>query len=129
MHNTPISPVSILCTQYKPCTCMSADYMLQKFMHNYQQDKQGANYFCSCAQRMCGNASATQKVIQAAAEAGDACHAQRTAPSNLPPSPEILMYSSQIYFSDMSFQPVGSTGGRPSSARLRCDSSPANVNV
>jgi len=39
------------------------------------------NNFCSCAQRMCGNASATHEIIQAAAEAGDAYHAHR--PSHL----------------------------------------------
>jgi hypothetical protein len=57
---------------------MPADYMLQKFMHNYQQEKQAANNYYSCAQqRTCGNASAPQKIIQATAEAGDANHAHR----------------------------------------------------
>jgi hypothetical protein len=61
---------------------MSADYKrLQKFMHNYQQEKQGANNYYSCAQRTCGNASALQKITQVTTEAGDARHAHR--PSHL----------------------------------------------
>jgi hypothetical protein len=68
--------LAILRTQYKPCTCTSADFIrLQKIIYNYQQDKQGANYYLSCAQRTCANAEAPKEIIQATAEAGDACHA------------------------------------------------------
>jgi hypothetical protein len=56
---------------------MSADYMMQMFMHNYQQEKQAANNYYSCTQRTCGNASAPQKTIQVTTEAADANHAHR----------------------------------------------------
>ena len=67
---------------------------LQKFMYNHQQEKQGANYYYSCAQRTCGNASAPQKIIQATTEAGDVRHVERTALPNVPPNiPERFLHT------------------------------------